>query len=160
MTVGSNQDMQETIASSEAVQSGIHRIVRALGAEVIEIVVRGNRREPVIEVFVDNETGVTIALCQEITQAVLDLLEAEAVPGNYRLTVSSPGVDRPLQFPWQYRKHVGRTVLLTLIDGTQRKGQIVAVDDAKLTLKDQRSRKEETIAFETIESGIIQIEFV
>jgi len=125
-----------------------------------EIVVRGNRREPVIEIFVDNETGVTITLCQEITQAVLELLEMEAVPGNYRLTVSSPGVDRPLQFPWQYRKHIGRTVLLTLADGTQRKGRIVDVSDTTLTLREQRSEQEETLAFDTIASGIIQIEFV
>ncbi len=152
--------MQHRVVLPDGVRQGIEQIVRSQGAEVLEIVVRGNRREPVIEVFVDNETGVTIALCETISRAVMDLPEMEQLPGSYRLIVSSPGVDRPLQYLWQYRKHTGRMVLLELVGGEHRKGRIVSVGAKSVTIQNAQTRQEEEIAFEDIISGKIQIEFV
>ena len=73
------------------------------GAEVIDLVVRGDRMHRVIELFVDSEGGVTLDLCQEISKSLVQEIEKnKTLAGTYRLDVSSPGLDRPLKFPWQY----------------------------------------------------------
>jgi ribosome maturation factor RimP len=35
-------------------------------------------------------------------------------PKGYRLEVTSPGVDSPLLFPFQFKKHIGRKINITL----------------------------------------------
>lgn len=150
--------MRVTLPSEVA--EGIRKVVRVFAAEVLDIVVRGNPNAPVIEVFIDNEDGVTIQLCQEISLAILEVLEQSSVPGNYQLTVSSPGVDRPLQYPWQYRKHRGRLILLQLADGEKLKGRIQDVSDEQLTIVVSGTKEERTIPFSAVVSGKIEIEFV
>ena len=94
------------------------------GAEVIEIILRGDPTRRVIELFVDSEAGVSLHLCQEISKSLIQEIEKSALAvGSYRLDVSSPGIDRPLKFPWQYRKHTGRTMEVSWNDegGKQRR---------------------------------------
>jgi ribosome maturation factor RimP len=42
-------------------------------------------------------------------------VEAE-LPGRYRLEVSSAGLDRPLEYAWQYQKNIGRLIKITFDD--------------------------------------------
>src|SRR5664279_4244237 len=84
-------------------------------AHVVDYGVRGERGTRVIEVFVDSETGVTTELCSSISRAITAAADEEhIVQDGYRLEVSSPGIDRPLRFPWQYAKHVGRKIALSV----------------------------------------------
>lgn len=79
------------------------------GAHVVDLVLRGDPSKRVLEVYVDSEGGVTVDLCSQISRDLSAAVQLQGVlGGSYRLEVSSPGIDRPLLFPWQYRKHVGR----------------------------------------------------
>ena len=85
--------------------------VIACGAHVIDLVLRGDPRRPVVEVFVDAEGAVTTDLCGEISRRIAAGIDAGGfLAESYRLEVSSPGIDRPLQHQWQYPKHIGRDV--------------------------------------------------
>lgn len=96
-------ELQKTIESS----------VGRTRAHLIDLAVRGDRGRPVIEVYIDTADGVTTELCAEVSREISAAIEAAGlVPGQYRLDVSSPGIERPLKFPWQYSKHVGRLVHL------------------------------------------------
>jgi len=69
----------------------------------------------VLEVFIDAESPVTIEQCTEISRDLSSVIEgARMLASAYRLEVSSPGIDRPLQHAWQYPKHVGRKVQVTV----------------------------------------------
>jgi ribosome maturation factor RimP len=59
------------------------------------------------------------------------------IPGSYRLDVSSPGIDRPLRFPWQYRKHLGRSLRVVAASGAEQRelvGTLTGVGDEGIVL--------------------------
>jgi ribosome maturation factor RimP len=83
------------------------------GLFVVEISLRGHRGGRVLEVFIDGDEGVTTGACAEVSRALSKELDKGPLKGEaYTLTVSSPGLDRPLKLPRQYAKHVGREIRL------------------------------------------------
>jgi ribosome maturation factor RimP len=56
----------------------------------------------VVRVFIDHPDGVTLALCERVTQRLAPLRE------RYALEVSSPGTDRPLTKPAHFQRFLGR----------------------------------------------------
>jgi ribosome maturation factor RimP len=113
---------------------------RACNAHVIDLVLRGDYRRPVVEVFVDAEGSVTTDLCSDISRRIAAGIDAGAfLSGSYRLEVSSPGIERPLQFPWQYRKHCGRVLHVRVrISGqpvSEVRGTLLAADDAGVSIR-------------------------
>ena len=57
-----------------------------------------------LRLYIDRPGGVDLALCEQVTLELRDLLN------DYALEVSSPGADRPLTKPEHYRRFVGRRV--------------------------------------------------
>ena len=89
-------------------------IAASHGAYIIEIVFRGERTGKVLEVYLDADTGVSTGACASISRELSEALDKEEViQGTYQLVVSSPGIDRPLKYPRQYAKHVGRKLRVT-----------------------------------------------
>jgi ribosome maturation factor RimP len=56
----------------------------------------------ILRVFIDHPGGVTLGLCERVTQALPELRE------RYALEVSSPGRERPLTKPDHFRRFLGR----------------------------------------------------
>jgi ribosome maturation factor RimP len=85
-------------------------IAESKGAYVVDVVIRGDHRKRVVEVFVDHDNGVTTDLCAEISRELSRAIDhGDSIPHRYDLVVSSPGLDRPLKFSRQYKKNLGRT---------------------------------------------------
>jgi ribosome maturation factor RimP len=55
-----------------------------------------------LRIFIDHPDGVTLGLCERVTELLSDLRE------RYALEVSSPGAQRPLTKPSHFRRFVGR----------------------------------------------------
>jgi ribosome maturation factor RimP len=98
---------------------GVRRTVTALGFELIEFRKAGPPGCPSIQVRIDRPgsqpgAGVTAGDCAQVSRALEPWFEGEAAVGRrYRLTVSSPGLERPVRFPEHWRQYLGRTVRLT-----------------------------------------------
>ena len=100
-------------------------VVSEKNAFIVEITLRGNQGQKVLELFLDTDTGVTTEQCAEISRALSHALDAaDLIRGRYHLVVSSPGTDRPLKFPRQFANNVGRTLTLRVRQGDQ----VVTVD--------------------------------
>jgi ribosome maturation factor RimP len=88
---------------------------------LVELKRRGERGSTIIEIVVDAETtDVTLdelALVNRWASDLFDEIE-EDLPSRYRIEVSTPGLSRPLEFPWQYRKNVGRLLKISYKDDT------------------------------------------
>ncbi len=81
---------------------------------LIDIIIRGNKTSPVIEIYIDGDSDISADDCVKISREIETELEQQSlVSGKYRLDVSSPGADRPLKFLRQYYKHKGRKFDLT-----------------------------------------------
>ena len=67
--------------------------------EVILAEVLGGQK---VRLFIDHPKGVTLALCERVTDHLVSLRE------RYALEVSSPGTERPLTKPEHFRRFVGQ----------------------------------------------------
>ena len=69
------------------------------GVDLIELNIRRQGREYVIEILADRPTGgISLEECSFLNRKVVDLIDAEnAVQQEYSLDLSSPGLDRPLK---------------------------------------------------------------
>jgi len=128
--------------------------------EDVEITKAGRRQ--LVRVIVDRDGGVDLDLIAAVSQAVSEALDApsvEALLGDaYVLEVTSPGVDRPLVSPTQWRRAVGRLVESQCADGTSVVGRLTASNDTEITLQPVKGEPV-TIARENLVRGIVQIEF-
>lgn len=76
---------------------------------LIDVELRGDSRNKIIEVFIDNEKGITAELCGDVSKEINALLIEENIfDGKFRLDVSSPGIDRALIYIEQFPKNIGR----------------------------------------------------
>lgn len=131
--------------------------VRALADEVlastpyylVDLDVRGRRGSQVVNLYVDGDEGVGVDDLAEISREVGFLLDVEDVcDGPYTLTVSTPGLDRPLRLHRQYKKNIGRTLLVhhRKADGsgnTDTVGQLTEIDEEALYLTPDKGKTQQ-----------------
>ncbi len=127
--------------------------------ELVEIKINGTGRSPIFQIYIDHDRGVTIADCSRLSQEIGMVLDREFPElANYRLEVSSPGVNRPLKTERDFRKNIGRIVHLVYgekdvieitgtiesvekdsvgleIDGTIQSIPLTSIQSAKIQLK-------------------------
>ncbi|MDR3626830.1 MAG: hypothetical protein P4L45_08345 [Ignavibacteriaceae bacterium] len=79
------------------------------GFFLIDTLFRGKKGSRIIEIYIDGEQNVSADDCAKVSSEIdLQLDQFPDIGSNYRLDVSSPGVDRPLKFLKQYPKHINR----------------------------------------------------
>lgn len=99
---------------------------------VVDVKMHSNGK---LEVLVDGDQGISIQDCAGISRYVgFRLEEDDVIQHAYRLEVSSPGIDRPLDTVRQYRKNIGRSVDVRLADGVTRTGKLLDVTDASVVI--------------------------
>jgi len=85
-----------------------------------------------LRVFIDHPDGVSLALCERVTDRLRDLL------AEYSLEVSSPGPQRPLTKPDHFRRFIGRRARVRLReprDGHRSyTGELVGASDDEVTV--------------------------
>jgi ribosome maturation factor RimP len=90
--------------------------VRALGFEMVDVELGGARQHQTLRVYIDGPRGVTVEDCADVSRQLSAILDVEdPIPGSYTLEVSSPGLDRPLVTPADYRRFEGAEVRIRLL---------------------------------------------
>lgn len=134
-------------------------IVEARGALLVDITVRGERSRRVVEVFIDTDQGATTELCAEISRDLSSALDrTNIVQGRYDLVVSSPGIDRPLQFARQYPRNVGRTLVVKFRkDGLVQKaeGELIEVRPDGFVLR-MKNKEPQNFLFDEIIEALVK----
>ena len=91
------------------------QIVGSEGLELVEAEWKGALRGGVLRVYIDKPTGITHADCESVSHQLSAALDVEdLVPTNYTLEVSSPGLDRKLSRPADFRRFEGRKAKVRL----------------------------------------------
>jgi len=108
-------------------------VVEASGLELVEVTFRREAGRKVLRVVVDREGGVDIDTISATAEQVSRRLDLEGfAPGPYALEVSSPGIERPLRRPIDFRRRVGDRVkvrTVTPIEGARKHaGALVSAD--------------------------------
>lgn len=93
-----------------------------------------------LRIYIDSPEGVTVDDCALVSEQSGAVLEVEqALRGNYTLEVSSPGIERPLFTPEQYRGYIGHPVKVRLSwpeHGRRNyRGTLIGVDDEMIEVE-------------------------
>ncbi len=119
----------------------IEPTVEALGYELAELEAHVGAGCGVVRLFIDSESGITLEDCEIVSRQVSSLLDvADPIEGDYKLEVSSPGLDRRLVKAEHYDKFAGseiRVKLRKLRQGRRRyKGVLLRRDGENVLLRE------------------------
>lgn len=96
-------------------------LIERLGFELWGVEYLQHGKQALVRLFIDREGGVTVDDCALVSDQAGALLDVEnPVDLAYRFEVSSPGLDRVLFKPAQYRRYIGERLKLRLnwvVDG-------------------------------------------
>lgn len=116
--------------------------VEALGFAVVRIAMFGGTSDPTLQVMAEraDTRQLDIADCELISRRLSDVLdEVDPIEGEYRLEVSSPGIDRPLTRLQDYIDWAGYDARIRLVepqDGRKQfEGRIEGVDGEVVSLE-------------------------
>ncbi|MDR3012122.1 MAG: ribosome maturation factor RimP [Chitinispirillales bacterium] len=105
------------MASFERVKPQIEAKIEELGLEFFDARFFGSGQRSVLRVTVDLEAGgVSIADCERVSKALGAMLDEQGFFDGkpYTLEVSSPGIDRPLKTERDFKRIVGKNVVVNL----------------------------------------------
>ncbi len=128
---------------AETVTELIMPTVNSLGCSLwdVEYVKEGARQ--ILRVTIDKENGVDINDCEAVHRAIDPILdEADPIPVQYYLEVSSPGVERELRLPFHFEVCMGHKVdvkLFTMLNGSKQYTGILSAysdEDKTITVND------------------------
>jgi ribosome maturation factor RimP len=117
-------------------------VLEELGFRLVRVKVSG-RDGGTVQIMAERPKGeMTVEDCATISRSLSPVLDAyDPMPGQYRLEVSSPGIDRPLVRPSDFALfagHEAKIELKELVDGRKRfRGVIegVEADEARLRIE-------------------------
>jgi ribosome maturation factor RimP len=115
-------------------------VLEELGFRLVRVKVSG-RDGGTVQIMAERPSGeMTVEDCATISRRLSPVLDAyDPMPGQYRLEVSSPGIDRPLVRPSDFALwagHEAKIELKELVDGRKRfRGVIEGVANGEVRLQ-------------------------
>jgi ribosome maturation factor RimP len=106
----------------EALDRVLEPVVRARGAELVDVEFRAERGGWVLRVYVEKagaatqglstrDAAVNLELCADVSRDLSPALDAvDLIPHAYQLEVSSPGIERPLRTERDFARFAGQKV--------------------------------------------------
>lgn len=121
-------------------------------------------------IYADADSGLSLEKCQKLSRYVEHQLDENGWLGEtYGLEVSSPGIDRPLKFPRQYAKNIGRTLYVRQLDKTETEAILKSADEQQIILtqtvvekegkKKIKKEVETAIPYDRIEKAVVRLAF-
>ena len=126
---------------SEQLKVLFEPVVEALGYVLWGVETNLTGKDPVVRIFIDSDEGIGVTACADVSHHVGALLDVEdPIAGEYRLEVSSPGLDRPIFTLQQFEQYQGHNVKLRLRRPFEERrkftGQLVSVDGDELVIRE------------------------
>lgn len=122
------------------VQEKVNPVIEELGYEVVDLEYVKQADGMNLIFYIDCDNGVTIDDCEKVSKVIDPILD-ELNPTDdqpYTLSVSSPGIDRPLKNDRDFKRNIGKEIEVTLfskINGKKNfKGVLKNFDDKNLII--------------------------
>jgi ribosome maturation factor RimP len=134
-------------------------VIEQEGCGLVDLKIKGSHYAPLIQVFIDRDSGITIDNCTKVSKKLSELLDI-TFPDirQYRLEVSSPGTERPLKTEHDFLKNLGRNVKIQIKQNNGEKtliGKVVGADLNKVTIESGDDKVD--ISYTSISSARIQL---
>lgn len=140
----------------------IEPVVGAAGVDLEDIEVLKMKGKILLRVYIDREGGVTIDDCELVSRDIEAVLDVEdPIPSSYVLEVSSPGLDRPLKKPKDFKRFSGKKVRLVTREPVEKQnffvGEIGLATDDTVVLLLPRDKKV-AIHYDNISRARLEVE--
>jgi len=117
-------------------EKDIENMLESLGLTLYDIASVRENGETIYRIAVKHPEGVTMEHVVEATKLLSPLLDLEPpVKGEYRLEVTSPGIERKLSKQRHFERSTGELVAVTLQDKTKIRGKLIDVNDGILRIE-------------------------
>ncbi len=134
----------------------IAKIVEANGASLYDIETATEFDETIFRVYITKEGGISLDKCAEISNELSPFLDVNPpMHGQYRLEVSSPGIERKLTKPKHFKQSIGDKVKAKILGGDKLKGVLKSADDEGIVIETKEGDK----AFKYSELGTVKTYF-
>jgi len=91
-----------------------------------------------VKIIVDTDSGITLNQCQDLSKKIADIFYRKDVfKGAYRLEVSSPGINKPLEQPYEYKRNIGKQLKVNYQKGDEKsfvEGELISYASEAITL--------------------------
>lgn len=127
---------------TQAVYELAKPLADGFGLELVEVLYEKKHNGMNLTLVIDKTGGVGIDDCEKLHRAIdgplEDLNPTDDKP--YILNVSSPGLDRPLTLPWDFKRNMGKEILVKLyapLNGKKLyRGVLVDFDGQNFTIEE------------------------
>jgi ribosome maturation factor RimP len=124
----------------------LKKVIEDCGVTFYDSEVVSENGESIFRVYIYDKEGITLDKCVEVTNIISPILDVEPpIGGEYRLEVSSPGIERKLTKLEHFKHSIGDLVKLKLsiddyakIDGkiADVEGDIIKIEDTDGNIRD------------------------
>jgi len=99
---------------------------------------REDSRGNYLRIVIDSEDNMTLSDTTRLTKVLRNSIEIDSLyPSGIRLEVSTPGLNNSLRYPFQYKKNINRTLVVSYIESeveVEVEGNLVKAGDNEIEL--------------------------
>ena len=133
-----------------SLERDIKKMVESIGLSLYDTQILNENEQTIYRVSVTAPGGVTLDQCAQVTHLINPLLDVTpAMSGEYRLEVSSPGIERRLKTLEHFAQSIGEKVALSTVNKEKFEGELLNVNGEDITLL-TKEEGERTLPFRSI----------
>ncbi len=118
------------------IRDNIEKVVESLGASLYDIEVVSEFDETIFRIMITKQGGVNLDDCAQISRELSPFLDVNPPMENeYRLEVSSPGIERKLMNPKHFIQSIGEKVKLKIADVGQIIGLLKDANEKEIVIE-------------------------
>lgn len=119
-----------------SLESDIKKMVESVGLGLYDIGIVNENENTIYRVSVTAPGGVSLDQCANLSHLISPLLDITVpVSGDYRLEVSSPGIERRLKSIEHFVQSIGEKVSVTTVEKEKIEGELIAANSENMTIK-------------------------
>jgi ribosome maturation factor RimP len=136
-------DVKELVTKIKEI---IEPVIKDMGMSLEDVELTKMAGKVLLRIFIDKENGVTLDDCEQVSREVEAQLDVEdPIPSSYILEVSSPGIDRPLKKPADFKRFSGKMARVVTSRPIENQtffiGEIVGAGDINIELLLPKGKK-------------------
>ena len=133
-----------------SLETDIKKMVESIGLSLYDTAILNENEQTIYRVSVTKSGGVSLDECVEATHLISPLLDVTPpVSGEYRLEVSSPGIERKLKTIEHFAQSIGEKVVFSTINKEKFDGELIAVANDEITIRTKEG-EEQSVPFRSI----------
>ena len=123
----------------------LKKVIEDCGVKLYDSEIVTENDQKIVRIFIIKKGGVSLQDCTKVSQIISPILDLEPpVSGEYRLEVSSPGIERKLTSLDHLKLSVGELIKATIKEDDKSlkiKGKLLCVDEESIKVEDKNSKQ-------------------